>query len=407
MQIQMIGIDCSRAPVEIRERFSMTDSAAMQAAAQVCGVYGAQECVILSTCNRTELWVYGVPTAPLGELFCSLRGLPQENAAYLTERRGEQAVDHLLELSCGMRSQVFGEDQILTQVGHALELARQAHTAGPVLEMLFRTAVTAAKKVKTTVRLAEADQSAAVQTADFLENLLGGLAGRPCLVIGNGEMGRLAASQLVSRGCRVQMTVRRYRHGDVLLPAGVGAVSYEDRLEALQAAEIVVSATSSPHYTIRAQQLEDRPLAHPTVFCDLAVPRDIDPAVARLPGARVYDTDQLCGGAPRGSREAIAQARALLEQYRQEFQNWCAFRPLVPTIQQVGRAAAADLSGRMERTLRELPLEKAEREALRDRMQDCAEKTVDRLLFGLREALPAALWEQCIQGLAQAAGEER
>lgn len=406
MQIQMIGIDYSRAPIEIREQFSMTDTVAAQSAERICQEYGAEECVILSTCNRTEIWVYGDLAIRLPAVFCTLRGIGQESSTYFVERGGESAVRYLLELSCGLHSQVFGEDQILTQVGHALERSRRVHAAGPILEMLFRTAVTAAKRVKTEVRLTEVDQSAAVRTVDFLEEQLGDLSGRICLVIGNGEMGRLTAAQLVSRGCQVQMTVRRYRHGDVLLPAKVRAVSYENRLEAIHRAEIVVSATSSPHYTVQAQQLKESPLEHPTVFCDLAVPRDIDPAVALLPGVRVYDTDQLCQGSSRGSEETIRQATAILDLYEQEFKNWYLFRPLVPAVRKIGQAAASDLSSRIERAVRELPLDTAEQRAFLDRLSASTEKVVNRMLFGLRETLPPELWEQCIQGLEQTIQEE-
>ena len=379
----------------------MTDSAAIQAAEKVCRDYGAQECVVLSTCNRTELWTYGELRAPLPQIFIALRESGSENIPYLVERQGEQAVWHLLRLSCGMRSQVFGEDQILTQVGHALDLARRAQTTGPILEMLFRTAVTAAKRVKSTIRLTETDRSMAIQAVDFLENLLGGLRGRPCLVIGNGEMGRLAAAQLLARGCRVRMTVRSYRHGDVLLPAGVQPISYDGRLEALREVDIVVSATTSPHYTVRAQQLQEQPLMRPTVFCDLAVPRDIDPAIAALPGAQVYDADQLCSGARDGNREAIQQAEGVLRAYWQEFQSWYTFRPLVSSVRKIGQEAAANLSNRMERTLRELPLEAEMKQALQKRMSACTEKVMGKMLFGLRETLPPELWERCIQGLGR------
>lgn len=173
-----------------------------------------------------------------------------------------------------------------------------------MLETLFRSAVTSAKKVKTAVRLTEADQSVAVRMEAFLKGVMGPLAGTPCLVIGNGEMGRLAARRLVEAGCRVSMTVRRYRHGEVSLPDGVEAVSYEERLSLLPRVRLVVSATASPHYTLRAAEVGPA-LSGPKVFCDLAVPRDIDPAIASLPGARVYDTDGICGVADAAAMKPL------------------------------------------------------------------------------------------------------
>ena len=135
-------------------------------------------------------------------------------------RRGEEAVRYLFELSCGLHSKVFGEDQIITQVKDALALARQAGAADTVLEKLFQGAVTAAKKVKTQLHLTAVSRSVAQKAADLLTERLGPLEGVPCLVIGNGEMGQLMARELVARGADVTMTLRQYKRGDVLIPPG-------------------------------------------------------------------------------------------------------------------------------------------------------------------------------------------
>lgn len=322
----------------------------------------------------------------------------------MVRREGLEAAEHLFQLACGMKSQVFGEDQILTQVGTALSLAREAGAVDAVLETLFRSAVTSAKKVKTAVRLTEADQSVAVRMEAYLKGVMGPLAGTPCLVIGNGEMGRLAARRLVEAGCRVSMTVRRYRHGEVSLPDGVEAVSYEERLSLLPRVRLVVSATASPHYTLRAAEVGPA-LAGPTVFCDLAVPRDIDPAIASLPGARVYDTDVICGGADaRRDEAALMRAREILADDLAEFARWYGFRAVVPAARETGELAARDFMGRVERTVRGLGLSGEAEEELLGRLRASAEKTVDRLLFGLRETLPSELWQPCMDALHLAAG---
>lgn len=162
-------------------------------------------------------------------------------------------------------------------------------------------------------------------------------------------MGRLAARRLVEAGCRVSMTVRRYRHGEVSLPDGVEAVSYEERLSLLPRVRLVVSATASPHYTLRAAEVGPA-LAGPTVFCDLAVPRDIDPAIASLPGARVYDTDGICGGADaRRDEAALTRAREILADGLAEFARWYGFRAVVPAARETGELAARDFMGRWKR----------------------------------------------------------
>lgn len=400
----MAGIDSAHAPVEVRERFSMAASAASKEAARACREFGADGCVILSTCNRTELWLSGRASCGCYELLCTLRGAdPEAYRDCFVSREGHDAAEHLFELTCGMKSQVFGEDQILTQVGNALSLAREAGAVDAALETLFRSAVTAAKKVKTDVRLTDADQSVAVQMTEFLCGLLGPLQGMPCLVIGNGEMGRLSAQRLVEAGCRVWMTVRRYRHGDVTLPEGVETVPYEERLSVLPRVRLVVSATASPHYTLRADEV-GAVLAGPAVFCDLAVPRDIDPAVANLPGARLYDTDAICGGAnARRNEGALMRAREILADALAEFERWYGFRPLVTTAKEIGGLAARDFAGRVKRTVRGIRLSGEAERALLGQLQASAEKMVGRLLFGLRETLPPELWQPCLDALRRAA----
>ena len=134
MNIKMAGIDHSKAGVEAREAFSFTKSAAEGAMKQVREEFGADGCVILSTCNRTELWLDGGENLDPLDILCRLKGVnPDEAAPYITVRRDEEAVGHLLRTACGMNSRLFGEDQIITQVGDAGDFARELKTSGPVL----------------------------------------------------------------------------------------------------------------------------------------------------------------------------------------------------------------------------------------------------------------------------------
>ncbi|MCI8650288.1 MAG: glutamyl-tRNA reductase [Anaerotruncus sp.] len=398
MKIQMVGIDYQKAGIQLRERFSMTQAAIAE---QLKHLPPNTGCVILSTCNRTELWVSG--EADPFALLCRMKGL--DGAPYteaFVRRSGETAAEHLFALACGLKSQVFGEDQIITQVGNALALAREAGGADAVLEMLFRAAVTAAKEVKTNVRLTGTDRSVAARAASFLEERCGSLAGKRALVIGNGEMGRLAAKLLVQRGCRVQMTLRSYRHGEVLLPTGVETVPYEQRLDWLAAADLVLSATTSPHYTLRAKELPK--LQKPVLFCDLAVPRDIDPQIALLEHASVFDTDTICGGEVQ-TPPIPQQAQEILQERLAQFCRWYAFRPFVPRINALSQRASQDFLGRTVRSLRRLPLAHEQQQALAAQMQQAAQKSAAKLLFGLRENLEPELWETCISALEKSAQE--
>lgn len=400
MNIKMAGIDHSRAGVETRELFSFTRSAAEKAMKQVREEFGAAGCIILSTCNRTEIWLDGVEEQNPLDILCRVKGVDSEKfQEVVMVRQSDEAVKHLLKTACGMNSRLFGEDQIITQIGDAADFAREIKTSGPVLDTLFRTAVTAAKKVKTEVRLTAVHRGAAESTVELLQKEWGTLNEKKILVIGNGAMGRLTAEKVMACGARVSMTLRQYKHGGAAVPEGCEAISYENRYAVMEQADAVISATASPHYTVHAGSVAS--LHHiPTIFVDLAVPRDIEPIVANMPGVRVWDIDQLGFSGPEASNEAaMAQAEEILREYQDEFQKWYHFREVVPYIQQISRKAAVDMGERMEKCVHTLHLPPEQQKKLWEQIDHHAEKTVAHLLFGLRETLSPELLRDCLTAL--------
>ena len=400
MNITMAGIDHSKADVEIRERFAFTKSAAEAGMKRVREEFGATGCVILSTCNRTELWLDGAEKLDAAAILCQLRDADlAQYQSYLVERQGKEAVDHLLKTACGMNSRLFGEDQIITQIGDAGDFARECKTAGPALDNLFRTAVTAAKKVKTEVRLTAVRQGAAESAVELLHREWGDLSCKRALVIGNGAMGQLAARNLLAAGMKVAMTLRQYRHGGASVPEGCTAVSYDQRYAVMELADLVVSATASPHHTVHADRVQE--LTHrPEIFLDLAVPRDIEPEVGQISGIRLWDIDGLgVSGLESANVEAAGQAEKILTEYCEEYEKWYQFREAVPLIQQISRKAAEDMCARMEKCVHTLHLPDAQNEKLWDQIDHHAEKTVAHLLFGLRDTLPPELLKDCLRAL--------
>ncbi len=405
MKIQMAGIDHNKAAVEYRELFSFTQMAAEKAMKLLKDHYGVQGCVLLSTCNRTELWVSGDTALSPAELLCRLKGMSyQEYSNYFTMRSGKEAAEHLYLLTCGMKSRVFGEDQIITQVKDSLTLARECGSADSVLERLFRGAITTAKKVKTNVRISASDQSVADKMLEALNQHFDQLNGVHCMVIGNGEMGRLAAKTLVEAGCLVYMTLRRYKMGDVIIPGGCRVVNYEDRLEHLKEMQVIVSATTSPHHTLKYEETAHLLQGTRHVLIDLAVPRDISSRLGNIPGITLYDIDKLGISPPQDrQKEEIDKAHGMIGEELEEFCSWYEFRDLVPVIQRIETLAAADMNSRVYKTIGSLELDDEERRELQELVENASMKVVGKLVFGLREHLSRDKWKDCIESLEKAA----
>lgn len=408
MNLSMVGIDYHKATINDREKFSFTHAATAQFMAWLHEHFPETGCVQISTCNRMELWFHGLNGDPLSAL---LSYLDLDYDAYrhmFTERVDEEAVNYLFELTCGMHSQIFGEDQILTQVKQALATAHECSSADPVLETLFRLAVTSGKRIKTDVNLTQKNMSIPEGAAAMLESLYGSFAGKNCLVIGNGEMGRLMTNLLIARGANVSMTLRQYKKHDAIIPKDAEVVLYDDRYEVLPQKDYIFSATTSPHYTVKAETL--LPLlepGHSYVFVDLAVPRDIDPEITSCPQVTLYDMDQI--GVRAGCDDSqLDAARQIMEEYKEEFQNWYYFRQWIPTIGRTSEIVALETQAKLTKVYRNISKQIEDPEeflGLQDSVQRATEKSVMKLLFGLRERLDREHWEVCLKALEESAGD--
>lgn len=403
MSICMVGIDHNRADVDVRALFSFTKknaSAAMERWKKVPGISG---CVVLSTCNRMELWASTTDDwdGDLLELLCIDKDVDStQYERYFVKRKDREAVDHLFHLTAGLKSMILAEDQIITQVKEALALSREYYATDNVLEVLFRKAVTAGKKVKTNVKFSRANQTAMDQAIRMLKEQGFSLTGKNCMVIGNGEMGKLAAQALKQEGAEVTVTVRQYRSGMVIIPTGCKRINYGERLEFLSAFDLVVSATASPNYTLTRTQVEEADLVSPVVFIDLAVPRDIDPLVGELPMARVYDIDDFrMDCMTEDVKRSLEQAELILTEEMADFYQWLEGRDVIPRIQEIRAEAETDLSLRLHKILTKLPLEESERKELDAAIRTSVGKVVTKMIFGLRDTLEKEEFLDCVEGL--------
>ncbi len=319
MSLIMSSLSHEEAKLSLRERFSFTpaqQAELMQTLRHQPGVEGA---VLLSTCNRTEIYLSGDCGTPW-RLLCRGCGIPTTGleSAFRTAS-GEDAAAHLMEVACGLRSQLQGEDQILSQVRKAMDFARDCGTMDHQLETLFRMAVTVGKQARTQVTLPHGSPSAAQMTEELLTQQMQGLAGRRILVIGNGQMGRMVAERLQQAGAEVTVTLRSYRHGGSVVPHGCSSVPYEERTGLYPTLDAIVSATTSPHYTVTAEQLAGR--SSSLCLIDLAVPRDIALDCASLSGVSCYNIDDFHLPQPE-LHQAQAQITALIQAQLQEYLRW-------------------------------------------------------------------------------------
>ena len=404
MSISIIGIDHSKASVDIRAKFSFTKKRAIEAMKKLKEEHGILGCIILSTCNRMEVWVSTQDDEEISlyDFLCKEKEVEKdEYQDYFMKRENEEAVRHLFYLTSGLKSQILAEDQIITQVKDALTLARDAYCTDNVLEVLFRMAVTAAKKVKTEVTFSRANTSVIHQAMERLKNQGFSFEGKTCMVIGNGEMGKVTALALKEAGADVTVTVRQYRSGVVNIPQGCKRINYGERMELLPDCDLVVSATASPNYTLTKENFEEIKLdAASVVLIDLAVPRDIDPEVGKLQNVSLYDIDSFRIDAASPKLQASMQkAGEILDDQMKEFYDWFNGRDIFPRIEEIKADAVEDLNLRITKILKKTPMEQKDRESLLRAIDTAAGKVVNKMIFGLRDSLEQEAFLDCVEGL--------
>lgn len=405
MNVRMVGIDHEKASLIQREIFAFTSMQANQAMKKVVEANEIKGCVIISTCNRTELWISekeGFKT-DLSDLLCSLKNVsPADYEGLFVNRENDEAFRHLFQTACGLKSQIWGEDQILTQIRKAIEQARTAKTADTVLEKLFQMAVTSAKKIKTEVKLASFDMSVANMAIERIKERYYSLEKLKCMVIGNGEMGKLIAEKLADCGADVTVTLRRYKSGIYVIPKGCCGIDYEKRYENLIDFDVVVSATSSPHYTLRCSDIPEkfRIDSKNRLLVDLAVPRDIDPQIGCFANVMLIDMDSL--GAVKNINEnnpSLSTALGIIDEYIEDFVKWHKLKAFLPKIKKIASTTSSKIRHNMKKEIEELCLEEKQKSLFEEKLVETAEKAVSGLLFGIKDSIDKELWDECFSNL--------
>jgi len=344
-ELLAIGISHKTAPVEVRERLALTDARASEFVRDLHGVSEIQEVVALSTCNRTELYLVvddpvDAESTVLGMLARQASIRPTALTGAIYSHRNCDAARHLYRVSSGLESMIIGEDQIQGQVKRAYDAALERETTGPLTNHLFKAALATGKRVRTETAIGEGHMSLPSVSAMLAKETLGDLEGRRVVIIGTGESSELAARALAGAGGQIVFVATRRRDRAVSMASRFDAesVSFDELPETLIAADIVISATSSPHLLIEACELAEVQAQRgeqPLLIIDLAVPRDVDAACSEVVGVSLFDVDDLEAVVARNRNVRQGEARradGIVEEEIQSFATWLGSLEVLPTL---------------------------------------------------------------------------
>ncbi|HJC49844.1 MAG TPA: glutamyl-tRNA reductase [Candidatus Anaerostipes avistercoris] len=370
MQFAFLGISYQNTELEVREKAAFTDQKMMDFFHEA-EQSGVRQCMILSTCNRSEVFYFWKEEEQKGQMIQIYKKMfPEaELEAYIRQNQGEEAVFYLFRVAAGLESMVAGEDQILGQVKHALEFSRMMGACGKELDKVVRDAVTCAKKIKSKLKISEKPLSVGYIGIQRLNEACP-IKGKKVLVIGSGNTAALALKYLREyKAGEIFVCSRTYAHAGKLQEQikDLRIVPYQERYQVMRECDIVVSATSAPHLVVRRSEFwPEKPVA----FLDLAAPRDIDPVYDTCPDAVLIHLDTLREISRHNQEERmrlLKDSEQWIAEAGNETMHWLQVSRMDPTIRSLQErcreiaedsyaylSRKMDLSGREKRLLQKV-----------------------------------------------------
>lgn len=374
MNIQLLSISHKTAPVKIRALFAFTREERQRLMEALLQETGIKECVVLATCNRTEVYTVSEELVPVRQIMTAMQRcvlaaavLPENMnvSSLLRFYQGRQAVSHLFFVAAGLDSMVMGEDQILGQVKEAHQQAMENGFCRTYGNALFRMAVTAAKRVKTETKLSRTSVSTATLAVKAAEQFFGSLEQKKVLLIGaTGKIGAIVMKNMVSDyHIELYVTSRQIQEGVCQTIAAntlagghcsgrhyrtesYKAIAYEERYRYMDEADVIISATASPHYTITKERwLENITIRKPRILIDLAVPMDIESGIADGEETCTCHIDELTAIAEKNNALRMAEAdlaQRLLEEDIAQFERWLLFQDHLPLMRDIRNTILTD-----------------------------------------------------------------
>lgn len=399
MHIVVVGLSHKTAPVEIREKLAVPESRMGEALTRLCSYQGVREGILLSTCNRVEVYAvvdeieagYGRIQEFLADAHLSLSS--EQLTPHLYWHQGDRAINHLFRVASSLDSMIIGESQILGQIKDAFEAGLTHKSTGIILNKVVKKAISVAKRVRTETKISEMAVSVSYAAVELAKKIFSDLSEKTVLLVGAGEMAKLAARHFIASGVRhVRVTTRNPQHGLELAERfGGTAVPFEQFREDMASADIVLVSTGAAHYLVSeddvqrsVRQRKNRPM----FLIDISVPRNIDPAVRHVDNAFLFDIDDLKARVEqnRGGRlqEAEKAERMVVDEVG-VVRQWLQSLEVTPTIMAL-RTKADDIKRvEVEKTLGRLAnLSASERELVEAMASSIVNKLIHNTMVTLK-----------------------
>lgn len=400
MHIIVVGLSHKTAPVEVREKLAVPESRLDEALTRLRGYDGIKEGFLLSTCNRVE--VYAVVDriedghARIQDFFADthLSLSSEQLTPHLYEYTGDRAIGHLFRVAASLDSMIVGEPQILGQLKDAFEVALNHKASGVVLNKLVRKAISVAKRIRTETKIAETAVSVSYAAVELAKKIFSNLSERTVLLVGAGEMAKLAAQRLVDQGVRKVFITTRDGASAVELARRFNAtpIPFESFRHEMAEADIVLCSTGAAHYLIGVEDVQQavrRRMNRPIFLIDISVPRNIDPAVKDIDNAFLFDIDDLETRVEQNleeRRREAAKAERMVEDEVVQILHWLKTLEVTPTIMALRSRADTIRQAEIDKALARLQNLSAQERAV---VEGLATSLVNKLLHGSLVTLKA------------------
>ncbi|MCP9465675.1 MAG: glutamyl-tRNA reductase [Nitrospira sp.] len=405
MHVIVLGLSHKTAPIEIREKLAVPESRLGEALVRLCTYEGVREGLLLSTCNRVEVYSVvddiDVGHERLLEFLAdtNLSLSSEELTPHLYWYVGERAIAHLFRVAASLDSMVIGESQILGQLKDAFEVALAHKTTGVIMNKIVKKAISVAKRVRTETKIAEAAVSVSYAAVELAKKIFSNLNEKTVMLVGAGEMAKLAARHLIAQGVRqVRITTRTPQHAiDLAERFGGTPIPFDHFKEDMAAADIILVSTGASHYLIDAEDVQ-RAVAkrgnRPMFLIDISVPRNIEPAVRHVDNAFLFDIDDLQHRVQQNREERLREAEKAERMIGEEVAGtveWIRSLEVTPTIVALRNRVDAMKQAEVERVLSRLShLSPQDRELIEGLASAIVNKLIHRTMVTLKAEVNSA-----------------